>query len=105
MLVRAKVRELEVDADVLAAQQRDDLLQGVPVLAGHAHSVALDAGLRFEFGILNQRNDLFGWLRRDALLELDLLPNRRIRCRLNLLVFQVLERDAALHELLPKDFN
>ena len=31
MLVGAEVRELEVDADILAAQQRNDLLQGIAI--------------------------------------------------------------------------
>src|SRR6516165_4081034 len=49
MLISPVVGELQIDAQVLAAQQRNDGLQIVPVLAGYSHSIALDAGLYLLF--------------------------------------------------------
>src|SRR5436190_20599535 len=49
----AVVRELERDAEVLFLDQRDDLLQIVAVLAGHAHLVLLDGGLDLDLAVLD----------------------------------------------------
>src|SRR5438046_295555 len=46
--VRAVVRELHVYAEVFLLEQRDDLLQGVAILARDAHKVAVDLRLHFE---------------------------------------------------------
>src|SRR5262245_944830 len=70
----AVIRELERDAEVLVAQHRDDLLQIVAVLAGHADLVLLNRGLHPHLRILDEPHDLAGLLDRDSLLERDLLP-------------------------------
>lgn len=41
-LVRTIIRKLQIDAEVARAQQGNDLLQGVAVLAAHAHQVSLN---------------------------------------------------------------
>ena len=103
--VGAEVGELQVDADVLAAEQGHDLLQGVAVLADDADRVALDAGLRLLLRVLDRRDDHLGLLGRDALHQLDLLPHAGVGGRLDLLVLEVLQRDAALDQLLRQDLD
>src|SRR5271165_7128556 len=49
MLIRPVIRKLQVHTKVLAAQQGDDRLQVVAVLAGYSHSIALNAGLYLLF--------------------------------------------------------
>src|SRR5215471_7918894 len=70
----AVIRELERDAEVLVAQHRDDLLQIVAVLAGHADLVLLNGGLHPHLRILDEPHDLTGLLDRGPLLERDLVP-------------------------------
>src|SRR5208283_498016 len=102
-LLVAVVGELQRDAEVSGAQLGHDLLQRVAVLARYAHGVAQNAGLRLQLHLLDQRNHLPGLLRRNPLHQLDLLPDRGVCGGLNLFVLQVLQRDAALHQLLPQD--
>ena len=53
-LVGAVVGELHVDAEIVAAQQRDHFLQRVAIFAGDAHQVALDGRLHFLLAVLDQ---------------------------------------------------
>ena len=69
------VRELHVDAEIVAAQQRDYLLQRVAIFAGDAHHVALDGSLHFLFAVFDQFHDLPGFFGGDALLQRDFLAN------------------------------
>src|SRR5580658_963487 len=41
-LVGSVVRELQIDAEILALDQGDDLLQGVAIFAADAHDISLD---------------------------------------------------------------
>ena len=104
-LVGAEVGELEVDAEVSAAEHGHDLLEDVAVFADDADGVALDGGLGFELGVLDDGDDFFGVLGGDALLELDLLADGGVGGGLDLFVLEVLEGDAALDELLGEDFD
>src|ERR1035437_5559150 len=74
--IRAVVGELQFQPHLPAAQQRDDGLQLVPVLAGYSDCIALDA---------------------------DLLADALAQGGLQLAVGQVLERDAPLNQLLAED--
>src|SRR5258708_518922 len=82
--VGTEVGELQVDADVLAVQQRHDLLQGVAILADHPDGVALDARLGLLLRVLDGSDDNLGLLRRDSLDQLDLLANTGVSRRLDL---------------------
>src|SRR4029453_19534040 len=68
------VGELHVDAQIGAFQQPDHALQVVPVLAADPELIALDRGLDLELAALDQLHDLARLVRRDPLLERDLLP-------------------------------
>src|SRR5215475_10944557 len=68
VLVRPVVSELHVNAEIVIAQGRDDLLQNVSVTARDSHGVALNRRLRFEFRVFNEIDDLFSFLLGDALL-------------------------------------
>ena len=52
------VGELEGDAEVAGREQSHDLLQSVAILADDADGVALNGGLGFELGLLDDRDDL-----------------------------------------------
>src|SRR5687768_4019386 len=55
----AVVAELELDAEVPAAQERDRLLEVVARRTGHAHLVALDGRLDLlQLRVLDRRGDL-----------------------------------------------
>ena len=56
-LVGAEVGELELDADVFAAQEGHDFLEDVAVFADDADGVALDAGLGFFLRVLDGGDD------------------------------------------------
>ena len=86
-----------------AAQQGNDGLQRVAVLAGNSHSIALNACLHLLLRVLDQANNLLGLFSGDALLQGYLLAHAFARGRLHLAVSQVLERDAALDQLLRQD--
>src|SRR3954465_9738603 len=45
MLIRPVIRELQIDAEILRAQQGDDGLQLVAIFARYSDSIALNAGL------------------------------------------------------------
>jgi len=85
------------------AQQGDDLLQRVAILAGDAHDVGVDAGLHLELGILNELDDFFRLLNGDALLHFDLLADGAAGGRLDFAVLEGLERDVALGQLALKN--
>src|ERR1035441_5031379 len=93
------VGKRQLHAQILAAQQGDNRLQLVAVLAGDAHGVALDAGLRFLLPVLDQLYNLLGLLDGNALLQGDLLAHALAQRRLQLAVSHVLQRDAALEQL------
>src|SRR5215475_8885531 len=76
VLVRPIVSELHVNAEIVIAQGRDDLLQDVPVAARDSHGVALNRRLHFELRVFDEFDDLFGLLLRNALLQRDPLANR-----------------------------
>src|SRR5579863_2847695 len=95
-LVRTVIRELQLQAQVLAAQQGNNGLQLVAVFAAYPHSIALNAYLRLLFRVLYQPDDLFGLFRGDALLQADLLPHALAGRRLKLSIGEILERHAAL---------
>src|ERR1043166_3389967 len=82
-LIRSIVRKLHVDAKVFRFQSGDDILQRIAVFAGDAHRVALNRSLHFRFRILDELDEVFGFLLRDALLNLNMLTNSAARCRLN----------------------
>src|ERR1035438_4236430 len=69
--VGAVVGKLQFQTHILAAQQGDDGLQLVAVLARYSHRIALDAGLRLPLRVLDQANDLLGLFDGDALLQFD----------------------------------
>src|SRR6266545_4502917 len=76
VLVRPVVSELHVNAEIVIAQGRDNLLQDVAVAARDAHGVALNRRLYFELRVFDELDDLFGLLLRNALLQRDSLANR-----------------------------
>src|ERR1035437_6252837 len=101
--IRAVVGELQFQPHLPAAQQRDDGLQLVPVLAGYSDCIALDADLRLLFCFLDQADNFFGLFDGNALLKADLLADALAQGGLQLAVGQVLERDAPLDQLLAED--
>jgi len=105
LLVGAEVSELELHAEVAGAQLGHDLLQDVAVLGDDANGVALDAGIGFQLRVLDDGDYLLGVFAGDALFQLDLLANGGVGRGFDLLVFEVLERDAALDQLLRKNFD
>src|SRR5208283_5938460 len=56
--VGSVIRELHVNAEIALPQQGDDFLQCIAVLAADAHQVALNGGLHFFLGILDELDDL-----------------------------------------------
>src|SRR5262245_63630186 len=103
VLVRPVVSELHVNAEIVIAQGRDDLLQNVAVAARDAHGVALNRRLRFELGVFDELDDLFGLLLGNPLLQSDSLANRPAQSRLDAAVSQTLERHAALDQFRLQD--
>src|SRR5438034_933847 len=104
-LVAAVVRELERDAEILVPQQRDDLLQVVPVLPGGADLVLLDGRLHLDLRILDEPDDLAGTLDRDPLLQRDLLPEHAAPALLDLAVGERLQGHAALVQARLEDVD
>src|SRR5437879_6336434 len=92
----AVVRELQGDPEVLVPQHRDDLLQIVAVLPGHADLVLLDGRLHPDLRVLDEPDDFLGALDRDPLLERDLLPERAAGALLDLAVGERLQRHPTL---------
>src|SRR5262245_2479880 len=103
VLVRPVVSELHVNAEIVIAQGRDNLLQRVAVAARDAHGVALDRRLHFELRVFYELDDLFGLLLRNALLQSDTLANRPAQGRFDTAVSQSLERHAALDQFRLQD--
>src|SRR5213594_3368705 len=77
-----EVRELHGDAEVALAQELDDRLQLVLLLARDPHVIPLDGDLDLELGVLHQLHDLARLVGGDALLEVDLLLGGAHRPRL-----------------------
>src|SRR4051794_30789101 len=67
--VRAVIRELHIDSEILSFQLADYVLQGVPVFTAHSHDVALDSGLHLHLCILYELDDLFRLVLRNPLLN------------------------------------
>src|SRR4051794_21754205 len=85
------VPELELDAEVLAPEERDRLLQIIARRRGHAHLVTLDGGLNFlELRLLDRGGDFFGRVAVERHLEGDLLSNGVATRRLDLAGIHVL---------------
>ena len=61
---------------IVTAQRRNDLLQNVAVAARDAHGVALNRRLHLELRVLDELDDLFGFVLRDTLLQGNSLANR-----------------------------
>src|SRR5215475_3773869 len=104
VLVRPVISELHINAEIVIAQGRDDLLQNVSVTARDSHGVALNRRLHFEFRVFDVLDDLFGLLLRDALLQRDSLANSPAERRFQTAVSQPLERHAALDQFRLQDF-
>src|SRR5918998_6719618 len=105
MWVSAVVRELERDVEVGRLEHRDDGLQVVTRLAGHAHLVARDLRLDALGALVaDDLGDLLGVLAAQALLERGAQAVLLAR-RLGLVVARVerLERDPAPDELALED--
>src|SRR4051812_6311959 len=62
LLIRPVIGELHVDAEVVSAQERNDLLQRVAILGGNADEIALDGSLRFLLAVLDGFDDIAGLL-------------------------------------------
>src|SRR5262245_45181379 len=92
------VRELHVDAEIRALEQPDHALQVVPVLAADPQLVPLDRSLDLELAALDHLHDLARLVRRDPLLERDLLARRAAERLLDLAEGERLERHVALHQ-------
>src|SRR4029077_3139476 len=102
-LVAAVIRELQIDAKVLLLDHRDDLLQRVAILAADPHYIALDGGLRFFLGVLDQLHDLarlFDW---DALLQGDFLFHCASGGWLQRAIGQTFQGHTAFDQLLLED--
>src|SRR4029453_13213505 len=95
------VRELERDAEILLAQERDDLLQIVAILAGHAALVLLDGRLYPDLRILYEAGALEG----EPLLQRDLLPEHAAAALLDLAVGERLQGHAALVQARLEDVD
>src|SRR5215467_10566032 len=74
-LVASVVRELHIDPEIPPAQQRNDLLQDIAVLAAHANRVSLDRGLNLLLRVLDNFDNLLRLLRRNPLLHSNLLAH------------------------------
>src|SRR5262249_48343981 len=101
----AVVRELERDTEILFLQHRDDLLEVVAVLAGHAHLILLDRGLHAHLRVLDQAHDLLGAVDRDPLLQRDLLPEGAAGGLLDVAIRERLQRHAALVQARLEDVD
>src|ERR1019366_7494742 len=97
--VRPVVGELQVDAEIVVAEQLDGRLQGVAVLARHAHEIALYGGLHLQLAVLDFLDELAGLFDGDSLLHGDLLLNRGPGGGNDLAVRQALQRDLAFDQL------
>src|SRR5579875_3064863 len=75
LLVRPVIRELHVDAEVVAPQQCNHFLQGIAILARNPHRIPLYGCLCLLLRVLDQFDDIFGLFRRNPLLQRHLLPH------------------------------
>ncbi len=88
----------------MAANGSDDFLQIVAVLAGDADGFALDLRGDFEFGVANERGDLFGDGLLDALLYFDNLARVAKRGNFGGNRLDAFEADLAFGEFVDDDF-
>src|SRR3954463_12001926 len=99
----AVVRELQGDVEVGFLEHRNDALQVVPLLAGHAQLVALDLRLDALRALASDAlRDRLGGGVRDPLLDGGRDPEL-LAGRLRLLALECLERDTTLDQLLLED--
>ena len=103
--LRAVVRELERDAEVVCLDGRDGLLQVVLALAEHADLVALDLRLDLDPARLHELRDLLGLLLGDAGHDRDRLAHVALRGGVDLAFGERLQRHVALHDLLFQDLE
>ena len=75
-LVRAIVRKLQIDSEIVSLEERNGFLQGIAVFAADADQISLNRGLRFLFRVLHQLYDLEGFLDDDPLLHGDFALGR-----------------------------
>src|ERR1043166_6865094 len=73
ILLVPEVRELDGDAEVVAAQELHHGLQIVALLAGDAELVPLDRPLHLPLGVLPQLHDVAGLFGGDPLLQVHAL--------------------------------
>src|SRR6476660_8690912 len=93
----AIIAKLELDAEVLTTEQRDDGLQLVPGRAGHPDLVPLNRRLRLlEATVLDGLDDLLPHVLRDALGELDRAPDRLPGRGHHLTEIEILHRNPTL---------
>src|SRR5471030_2066886 len=71
---RAEVEVVERDRKFLAAQEGDDLLQVVAILARHPDLPILNLRLHLDFGVADRRADGLRDVGFEAHLQLQLLP-------------------------------
>src|SRR5690242_540153 len=96
----AVVAELQLDAEVLLAEQRHGRLQLVFRRRRDAHLISLDRRLDFlQLRVLDGRRDLLGGVRVERGLELDLAANGVAAGRLHLTDVEILYRDGSFNEL------
>src|SRR5215471_12984492 len=79
-LVRSIIRELHIDAKVAGFQRGNHLLQGIAIAARDPDRVALDRGLHFRLGVLDQLDDILRLLLGNALLNLRALAHCAAGC-------------------------
>src|SRR6266496_2343468 len=103
--VRAVVGELQIDAEIRAAQKRHGRLKSVAVLARNAHVIARDGGLNLELAVLDLLDQVASLLDGDSLLHGDLLLHRGSGRRDDLAVRQALQRDLALDQFVLQDVH
>src|SRR5215216_5790090 len=92
--VRAIVRKLHVNAEVFILQLGDYVLKRVAIAAGHAHDVTLNGSLDLCFTVLNELDDLFGFLLRDTFLDSCALSHCATRSRFDIAVAECFQRNA-----------
>ncbi len=89
----------------MAANQRDNILERVPIFARNPDQIALDRRLHFLLRFFNCLHDFPAFLDRNALLQLDFLPDSSMRGGHNRPVNQILQGHLALHQLGLQNIN
>src|SRR6185295_3305508 len=84
-------------------QLSDNVLERVAIAAGHADEVTLNGSLYLGFTVLDELNDLFGFLLRATFLDRSALSHRTTRRRLDLAVAECFQGHATADEFLLQD--